>query len=521
MSILNPQSLKHFILKYGVIATFILLYLWRPFVLGFYEDDWSTLAATHNYFGGAPFSWERFQYTVLSLSYNRPMGGIIYYITTSLFGNTPFLYHLLLSTLVLFNATLLYKILKRIGTILSINYANILSVISVIFWLVAPWDMAIRVWPTCMTFLFSLLFFQFSINYLISTPIQKYNSGLLLILFILPNLIYEVFLMQLIALSGIIVIILKKNAVIQRNVIKPIIIYLISQISAFTFSYLMNFTRPGRIPVPTGSNFISQFESNFSNYLTNMDNVLFEFGWIPEIIVFLVLSLLIIGLFKKRPRKLFQTLIPIFFSIAGVFIMYSLANYRIATLSIDSRTSMMIVYWFIYLFFFVTNFLLSFKAYIKPLIFILICTMMLLIGSNFTRINEWINAWDMEKAIINQLPLEQVSKTTDNSLIIFLGPTVTGQFGNEVIFLSDWGLTHALKNSYEKEINNRVFLPQWPGELIEISKEGVQLNGTITDRFNNRDVYIWKYSEGKILKIEINTKIFFDFEKMDYNIQIL
>jgi len=130
-----------------VISAWAALYARRPFHLGLYSDDWSTLVEPVH--STTPFSLDRLHYFVgYNTSYGpRPLLGFTAFLGSSLFGSSAFGLQLLSALLVLTAALSLRSWLTRLMPS-SPMYRNLVADLAVISWMAMPWMLGVTAWPT-------------------------------------------------------------------------------------------------------------------------------------------------------------------------------------------------------------------------------------------------------------------------------------------------------------------------------------------------------------------------------------
>ncbi len=131
------------------VSVLLSLYLYRPFVLGFYSDDWGMLVETTRY--GGPFSIERLSYAWQTFA--RPLMNLEVWLASSVFGSSTVAWHFFLLAL----AAVSYVMLRRL--LLELGARPAVATIASTAWLLFPWALGYRVWPICSAVLMSTIFF--------------------------------------------------------------------------------------------------------------------------------------------------------------------------------------------------------------------------------------------------------------------------------------------------------------------------------------------------------------------------
>ena len=130
-----------------LLASWAILYLPRPFVLGLYADDWwSLLEPLH---ATPPVSFDRLHYFVgFGTAYGpRPLQGLMAFLVTLVAGTSPVAIQFMSTLLVLASALSLRAWLNGMMSVFP-SYRRFAGDFAVIFWLAMPWMLGETAWPT-------------------------------------------------------------------------------------------------------------------------------------------------------------------------------------------------------------------------------------------------------------------------------------------------------------------------------------------------------------------------------------
>lgn len=129
---------------FWIAASFAAL-AWRPFVLGFYVDDWFFLLRPDLL--TEAFSPERWD--ALELAQNRPVFRLFGFLLGSALPPSPFIWHLYVCAIVLATAIAIYHFcVSFLGLVFTPRTSTWAASIAGLFWLVFPWGVPINFWPT-------------------------------------------------------------------------------------------------------------------------------------------------------------------------------------------------------------------------------------------------------------------------------------------------------------------------------------------------------------------------------------
>lgn len=154
------QSFRSDPLIWALVVAAAATLVWRPFVLGFYMDDWFHLIVPD--LTSAPFSLERWAQT--EVSQNRPVFRFIAVFLHSLIPLNAAAWHVWLVVLSLITAA---SMALAINALLSLRFERPVALkaalIGVVFWLAFPFAVPNAFWPTASTALFSVVFLCVSV----------------------------------------------------------------------------------------------------------------------------------------------------------------------------------------------------------------------------------------------------------------------------------------------------------------------------------------------------------------------
>lgn len=506
---------KNFIL---VFLLWLFVYSWRPLFLGFYHDDWSMLVESTNY--GAPFSLIRLKWFMAGFT-SRPFSGLLYYLFSSSFGRSPFIWQVGQAIIVLIAAIALRSFLKSLFKFLKIKTIWILD-LAVSLWLVFPWTMGTTAWPTSGTPLFSLIFFALAGKRLFSNLQKGKIPGFFTnLLFLSSYLVYEAFYFQYLVLISFAFLIRLQKHFQWKLITIPLITLTLSQTAVIVWNRLSPRFLPG-FTKTFYKNWLALFLDSFRKLPKGLFKSAAELKIPLKIIVLVLVVCFFIyfckTLLKKGFTKSFLLISPIFLSLVGIILsvlIYSLAGYGIETIGLFSRTNLSLSFWLaitIALFYglMYENLPLLFKKIASlATISLLFC----FISATFLRTQEWAAAWKIQKQILASAPIEQISKTDPAAAIIFVGPYI---YKGIHLFIASWDISAAMNNTYpqlrlpnvaaEKWRGGRLFtvqrdwLTSWDGKLL--TQRNLPKDQPPIWRLEASEVWLWKYDSQEFIKME-------------------
>lgn len=516
------KKLKHLAKKNSfvlVLLVWFAFYSLRPWVLGFYHDDWSMLVESTNY--GSPFSFTRLSWFMTSFT-SRPLSGFLYYLFTSVLGKSAFAWQTALALTVLFVALALRGLVISLTRFLEIKVQWFADV-AVSFWLVFPWAMGATAWPTSSAPLFSVLFFAWGTAQFFNRLDKSKLPGITTyLLFFASFLTLEAFYGQYLVLIGLALLTRWRRHFPWRLVTLPLAILTVIQVAFVLWNRLSPRFLPGFTKVFYGQ----WWQLTFSSW-RRLPHLLFKSANEVELPLKLgvgVLGVLFgislvrvrIGLKKSTRKQIAFILGALLLSGTGVLLailVYGLAGYGIETIGLFSRTTMSLNVWLLLIIALLLGLaekLVSAslkKAFGLTLFGLFLCLAL----ATVIRTQDWAEGWQLQKQILAQAPVAQISQTDPQAAVIFAGPYVHKGIH---IFVATWDISAAMNNTYpqlrfkagaEKWRGGRLFTVQrdwvtsWDGQMLT---QGVAPAGEPTLwSLPASQAWLWRYSPHEFTKL--------------------
>jgi len=517
------------------IFLFLALYIWHPFALGIYSDDWGLLLSFFVDKPGdmSPFALDRLQFFVLEFA-NRPLSGFLYYLVSSICNYDIFLVHLIilfLLILTIFSLNLFYKELYKL---INIGHIEAFTTISLTFWIASPWILGFTVWLSSALNLASLIFFLLSSYILLKNWRLGKNKFLLAsLLYLLSCLTYESFYFQYLIIIGIGFIFKIQNRLGKKALVLPLSLYSFVLLIAIVWNRYSSTIFGQAIHKETNSYWIQTFIANLFALPYSLFASVLELSYILApiclIITYLLLKTLILE--KKHDNREIKSLIfvvkLIVIGILLAILIYSFAGYTIWGIGSRSRTLIVPSIYFPLLFSIFFYIIAKYSNIKKKYLYILIIiTIICLSIMNIIRSIEWHNAWLYQKEIISKLPTEQLQNLDSTTTVIFDGPyrqnwisiidaawAIDFQFKyghiynkNESDFQPSTNANFEVGRAMMHPILNKPYNLYWDGEYIYTGYDfdSISLNSLKAKYYNKIDtirakkLIIWHYDNNTL-----------------------
>lgn len=501
-----------FINKYLLLVVFLFLYLWRPFSLGFYSDDWATLVGVNHISGARPFSSIRFNYYQNNFL-NRPGQIIFFFIVSSLFQSSAFLWQTLNAILMLLSGYILQKLINLFLDLIRLPNPTLATIASTI-WLALPWTLGISAWSVCAPATSSLIFFLLSFYFFLkaiasNSPRLHIISALFLLL---SYSLYEAFFLQYLIFYLTIPLLLKPPA----KKLKPILVsfFLLNFVQGATLIWNRIAVTPST-PVKT---FYPQWAVMFRHYLTSLPTLLLqslpEMSSLLSILTIITIVIFIFSLFISLCRRTsilpYLTIFPLILAYSVSIFVYSISGYGFFSLGPLSRTTFSASLWLLVTFTLVMAIIshqllpkLQKMFYVLPLSFLLV-----LAAAAFLRTSDWAKAWELQQTILSQAPIDKINSMEPGATLIYITPNTVNE---AFIFLAGYDLNNALIDTYPQIKSDITFCPHIPQQngysSSKVYSSTISWDGN-TVFYNNspysdsQNVYVWDYYDQSFNKKE-------------------
>jgi len=486
-----------------LLASWALLYLPRPFQLGFYADDWWYLIEPQH--GTAPFSLDRLHYFATSYG-PRPLQGLMAFSVMSIAGASPVAGQFISTLLVLAAALSLRSWLNRIMRIFP-TYRNLAGDCAVVFWLAMPWMLGETAWPTQIhNFGAQILFTELARLLLARERLTTGVAALVTAGIVGSSLFYEAFYFAILPVAVCYWMAGRGPAKSRRDLTLLIGICCLAQATAIAFNRYCAYMGFG----PTKNfnhNWLRWTVGNLLAYPKALLNSFVEYRWLG---LFLVILVVVCALWlwntgnHLESGRLFRTYLIglIAVSVAIMLIsdaLYSAASYGVASVGFGTRTFYVASFAFSIAFFSLicTVFLPGARAAKLSLISAAAALILVLALAQQYRLAEWARAWREELRILQSAPVDEIKSLPTDAAIFYAGPS---EYHGVGIFGVEWDMTAAVASRSPLDKNRRPYQGlhsiypatnrfEWSWDGKTLSK---MRSGKLVRTFPVRQLYLWR-----------------------------
>lgn len=495
-----------------VLAVWAILYLPRPFMLGFYSDDWSSLVEPIH--GTTPFSLDRLgQFVGIHTGYgSRPVLGMFAFLLSSVFGSSAMAYQWAAIVLVLIAALSLRAWLNGLLAAFS-EYHSLVADWAVIFWLVMPWMLAVTAWPVMShTLLAQILFTEAARMLMFPGPLSAKFAVRFGLLLMASALTYEAFYFQIFLVIALWAISGVGGGHDKRKMFMFLSIACIAQATPI----LLN-RYAAQIGANTSKTLSKQWQSilllNIRHFPAVLEASLLDRRslWAGSVVLLLACAvcLAVVGITSQRQRPLIKMILLIALLAVTSFCIstsiYSLAGYGFTYTGVESRT-LFSASWSLSIAFFglLACFFIRANVVLRGgLLLSAIGVVVLAAYAQHTTLQDWAHVWQQERTIVAAAPVAEISQLPPDSSILYIGPSY---YKSIVIFGASWDLTHAVfarKPLSDKRKPHQGLITIYPAtELYKWSWDGSyliqNLPGYWTQTFPAAHLYVWEYAKSRI-----------------------
>lgn len=483
------------------LTIWILLYSFRPFILGFYSDDWSILLLPSRDERGIPLA--RFSYFI-GLYANRPLTGIFTYLLSLFCNDSPFLWHTVITFINLATTFSIRLFIRRFLELIDSNSLFIADILAV-FWLALPWTMGFTLWPTIVPCQSAIICFSYSGIFLFEAwrkgNISWFKPALF---FLLSCLTYESFYGQFVILIGISLIygIPKKLGV--KAILYPLIGFIIAQAMAISWNRISGIIlRSNQINKTLYSGwYTALFQSvvHLPNTLLRSTSVfkIHLIYLISMLLSFFIISILWQSNQLKILKPKIKLLLTIFlFSLGGAIALsvYALAGYGMASIGISSRVTLSLSFWLIMIL--VPIYLILWQSP-KPLklatTIVTVAIVICLSSSQVIQVRAWAKSWEIQQSVLASEPIYKMSKINQKAYVVLT--KFPDEYQGITVFGSSWDLDAAIKYYAYPNLQKNHFLvdteaitTSWNGNIV---KQSLKHHWSFEFKLSeNQEVWIW------------------------------
>jgi hypothetical protein len=489
-----------------------ILYLPRPFRLGFYHDDWSVLIEPTR--ETAAFSLQRFNsFEGINSSFAaRPLDGLLMFLTNSVCATSTFAYHAWAAILALVAALSLrawFGSMLREGEFPDRYFA---ADFGAIFWLSIPWSVASTGWPVLApAAMCSQIFFTESMRRVL--PPRRAGTRDLAVLglgLLASYLIYEPFYFQFFVVAV-------YYLIFQRPIFRSraMIIWFLS-VGLFTQLVVIGFNRyVASLHAMMGKTVPANW---FALFRMNLERLPYEFQlslgeaaelWIDIVwilagvaIVLVIRGFLSPALSRPTVHILGVLLMGVFAATAAV-LTFSLAGYGISSVGVMGRSLQGVSWAVAIIAFSLSSLLILPHGDIVRGIFL--TALLSIVFTNCVwqahAVDVWAFVWHQEEEILKRAPTDKIKTLSAGDRVLYIGPS---SYRGMVIFGANWdisaavfslpALSHDRKNHEGNMIHSASdYNWTWDGKSLTQERPG-----SWSQMFPATGLYIWNYDRGEM-----------------------
>jgi hypothetical protein len=465
------------------VCTFAALYLYRPFVLGFYSDDWGDIFGTSRQ--GGPFSLERFLWRWKTFA--RPLMNIETYLGSSALGTSSIAWHFLMIILIAITCRLLFRFLLALGA--RPTAATIAST----FWLAFPWTLGYRAWPICSAILFSTIFFLAGSLALLKQRLWPATAW-----YAASMLFYEAFYFQFV----VILVIMAYSSGTRRWTLRratPVLFAL--QILVVILNRLAAAYAPG-LAKSFASDWYFQFAWFLPRFPMTLSQGIAGGRTLALITVEVALLFAFVCAFRTQEPSRRVKLAAAALGFVISFLLLTATGYQVQALSTGSRSFVCLDIWMVVFLALPWERPVRARRMRWALGVGVTAVFIVLAVSTVVRTTTWQQVWNNEQTVLKAVPLEAVSATGDDAVIVALGlPTADGY----PPFAAAYIMTNAVSAGIPGNDVQRTFYPAsatsnltWDGEWL--LKKGVQVEAA-------PELWLWRWPSNTLEPVTSTGKL--------------
>jgi len=498
-----------------LLASWAILYLPRPFMLGLYADDWWGLVEPLH--ATAAFSLDRLHYFVgFGTAYGpRPLQGLMAFLVTSIAGTSPVAIQIISTLLVLAAALSLRSWLNRMMSVFP-SYRCVAGDFAVIFWLAMPWMLGETAWPTQTHNVGAqILFTELARLLLVRERLTAGLAALVTVCVVGSGLFYEAFYFAIIPVVVFYSIVGRGPAKNRRDLAALVGICCLAQSIPIAFNRYSAY-----IGGPTNKKFNHHWlQWTVGNLLALPKELLKSFpeyrvlGFLLAVLVVVCcLSLWARGGHRDSERLFRGYLVGVMAVALATLILsdaiYSVAGYGVSSLGVGSRSLFAAS-----LSFTIAFFALICSAFIPGARVVRVALLassaglvLVLALAQYHRVQEWGYAWREELRILRGAPVDEIKRLPVQAAILYAGPS---EYHGMVIFNVEWDLTAAVASRSPLKQNRRPFEGLhaiYPaGNQFTWSWDGMTLwkrrSGSRGRAFPVRQLFLWRDGAARLQEV--------------------
>ncbi len=485
-----------------LLAAWFAAYAWRPFLLGFYSDDYLLILQPVS--GDlSPSQLLDFQMRAFS---NRPVSGLVAFVYVLLLQDHAFLWHAVSAVISLITGGLLWLILERLNRIENPLDHRQLAWLVAVWWLL-PTSFGFMSWPIFLVHLPVMVFFLLSFLLLVTDPRLAWPSATAALLcYCLSLATHEGFYFQYLVPFA---LLLRWHAAIELSVKRWTLwlsLFSLAQVSAIAFNRLA--TIGPRKP----------FDLDF--ILTRITSVIQNSRFLVDVLIPIaivsVATLIVLRTIRRsrqRSGELNDGQAQILIFLGGLvlsLVVYLGAGYSILPFGLESRSTMCVSIFTILLWFQLMKHEPRFLHYSKTA-----AALILIILSGLTAVQgyHWHKSWQLQNEVMGLVPDQELTGLKKRTIVLCLVPNYHGPVS---VFEDTWSLNPAVESHYPGLRESKLqFLPH---KNTGFRAAGVSfIDGRLTyhpfysghklPKYKAESLYIWNYFAGQLWRAEGDVSI--------------
>jgi hypothetical protein len=485
-----------------ILLVWLVAYARRPFLLGFYHDDWAL--GVGGVYHGAAFSLERLSW-YLKWDASRPVEMVVCFLFSSLGGDSPFLWHLLSAFTALGVALTLRAFLRSMLRLLGNETELWVGDLGAALWLVLPWTLGATAFVTLNTSLFSGICFALC-GCVLFDAWRRGKSGwwLASVFYLLGALTYENFYGQFVVLLLIGFVAGAHRRIGTRAFILSAVALGAAQALAFGWNQVYRHVASSAVVKEATTSWLPYIKGSIKWLPIKLLDAAAEVqlplvALLAAWLVILCVSLAQVSRDKRRQVLWIIALCGLGAVLTAVVLAFG--RYSFETRGVFSRTTLALSFWLV-IGFAVAHCLLS-SIWKKIAIGATCGIVALLAVSQFFRVNEWAHVWRIQQQILAAAPLTELLKTDSNAVILYDGPF---EHAGVVVFGASWDITPAMNHTHPELTrdgvrlqftpNRRDWVTVWDGQAL------LQTNPTLVFRVEPSEVWLWNFPKGELTKLQ-------------------
>lgn len=538
-----------------VLTLFLLLNIWHPFFLGYIIDDWNYI--THYHFlhnlPEKPFNFQILNYYMQCFG-NRPVTAITYYLGYSLSGGTNyFMWHLWVIFLYFISIITFRAFSLKFLELINLRTRKLVDEFPVLLFLAAPWLLAYNHWISLSMTLPFFIFFNLSMLFLLkSWSGDKAYFYVASFFLAISYLAYEAFYFQWLIFFVIGFLYFENKKEVKKKIIFPFFLFSFVQVIVIIWN---------RISIPYFSYLVNKSANPylFQTFIANLISLPYAFVYsfiYASIILVPIFIYFFILFYKNRDsiygKKIIRILLLFAIGLIVSLLLFASAGYSIWGLGMRSRTMIVYSYYFAIFNGILINYLYLNNHLEKKKINYLVTTIIVLLSlTNLFHSYDWVKAWEIQKQVILNIPVEKIRDTDKDAIIIIDG---INKYNWVSVFDTQWSInaqinfgkyvirkqksidssiyrSYCVGRAIIHPLKNTILVNYWNGKTLtqnypdKKENRGDSLKSYFYTRnfsINGTELWVWKMNDNHFEKIKPESKLTFEpIKNYDYWLTLL